>query len=165
MFRIFRPHLMVQNLHALTPERLAELTVDSLLLDFDGTLAPYRSPDLAAETVAWLEGMLAAGVRICLLSNGRGRRIREVAQRHRLPYVALAWKPLPFGCWRALRETGFSRRRTAIVGDQLFADVLAGALAGLTTILVEPIQPEREPWYTRFKRPLERLLLGPTRSR
>ena len=39
-----------------------------------------------------------------------------------------------------------------MVGDQLFADILAGRLAGLTTFLVEPIHPEEEPWFTRLKR-------------
>jgi len=48
--------------------------------------------------------------------------------------------------------------QTAIVGDQLFADVLAGRLAGLFTILVRPTSPS-EPLWTRVKRPLERRVL------
>jgi predicted HAD superfamily phosphohydrolase YqeG len=46
-----------------------------------------------------------------------------------------------------------------VVGDQLFADVMAARLAGLASILVRPIHPEEEPWFTRLKRPLERVLL------
>ena len=61
-------------------------------------------------------------------------------------------KPLPLGCRRAIREMGFEASRTAMVGDQLFADIVAGRLAGLTTILVDPIHPEEEPWFTRLKR-------------
>ncbi len=47
-----------------------------------------------------------------------------------------------------------------MVGDQLFADVVSGRLAGLACILVRPIHPEQEPWFTRMKRPLERFLLN-----
>ncbi len=59
-----------------------------------------------------------------------------------------------------MRRIGSDRRRTAIVGDQLFADIMAGRLAGLTCILVRPIHPEQERWFTRIKRPLERILLA-----
>ena len=49
-----------------------------------------------------------------------------------------------------------------MVGDQVFADILAGRLAGLKTILVDPIHPEEEPWFTRLKRPPERWVLRRT---
>jgi hypothetical protein len=39
-----------------------------------------------------------------------------------------------------------------------FADVLAGRLAGLFTILVTPLG-HHEPWFTRVKRPFERQVL------
>ena len=50
--------------------------------------------------------------------------------------------------------------RTAMVGDQVFADVMAGRLAGVFTILVRPIHPEDEPWFTRWKRPWENARFG-----
>jgi uncharacterized protein len=68
-------------------------------------------------------------------------------------------KPLPFRCRAIMRTLGFDRRRTALVGDQLFSDVMAARLAGVASILVRPIHPEEERWFTRLKRPLERALL------
>jgi putative phosphatase len=97
---------------------------------------------------------------LCLISNGRARRIRRLGEDLSLPVVCPALKPLPFGCHTALRRTGFDRRRTAIVGDQLFADIVAGRLARLACILVRPIDPEQEHWYTRIKRPLEQFFLA-----
>ena len=49
-----------------------------------------------------------------------------------------------------------------MVGDQLFADILAGNLARVRTILVRAIHPEEEPWFTRLKRGPERWILGKT---
>ena len=49
---------------------------------------------------------------------------------------------------------------TAIVGDQIFADVMAGRLAGIRAILVDPIHPEEEPWFTRLKCLPERAVLA-----
>ena len=96
---------------------------------------------------------------MCLLSNGRSRRIGRLAERLGLPFVSQACKPFPFGCQRAMRMLGLTGRQTAVIGDQLFADVMAARLAGLPSILVRPIHPEEEPWFTRMKRPLERVLL------
>jgi predicted HAD superfamily phosphohydrolase YqeG len=84
--------------------------------------------------------------------------LRPLADAMRVPFVAQAFKPLPFGCKDGVRKLRLNPRRTAIVGDQLFSDVLAGRLAGLYTILVRPTSAE-EPWFTRIKRPVERRLL------
>jgi predicted HAD superfamily phosphohydrolase YqeG len=54
---------------------------------------------------------------------------------------------------------GFDQKSTAMVGDQVFADILAGKFAGIFTILVTPIHPEEERWYTRIKRPVEKCVL------
>jgi HAD superfamily phosphatase (TIGR01668 family) len=159
MLRLFAPHLRVESVLELSVDRLRELQLDALLLDVDCTLKSYRAASVSAEVAAWLDGLQDAGIGLCLVSNGRGRRIRRFAHELGLPYVAKALKPLPFGCRAAIRKMGFAPRRTAMVGDQLFADVPAGRLAGLRSILVRPIRPQEEPWFTRWKRPVERFLL------
>jgi len=159
MLKLFTPDLRLESVAELSPERLRDLGLEALLLDIDCTLTRYRSEEVAPEVRAWLEGLRSAGIGLCLVSNGRGRRVREFAKRLNLPFVAGALKPLPFGCWSAVRRLGFARQRTAMVGDQVFADVMAARLARLTSILVRPIHPEDEPWFTRIKRPLERWVL------
>ncbi len=169
MLRLLTPHLHVWSVRELTPARLHDLGLAGLLLDVDCTLKDYYAPVLPVESVAWIQDLLAAGVRLCILSNGRGGRIGPLAEGVGVPFVSRALKPLPFGCRRALRALGLPAEQAAIVGDQIFADVLAGRLAGLRTILVRPTTLE-EPWFTRIKRPLERLVLrrigpGPTPAR
>ena len=114
------------------------------------TLPPKEVEPQAA---VWLAELHAAGIGVCLVSNGIGRRIEPLAASLGLPYVAQALKPLPWGCRLALRKMAFPPAKTAIVGDQIFADILAGRLAGLKTILVTPIHPEEEPWFTRLNAP------------
>ncbi len=159
MLRFLTPHVRVDDVCELTLERLGQLDLNTLLLDVDCTLKAYRDESVSAEVAAWLAELRSAGIGMCLVSNGRGPRIARLAQSLDLPYVATALKPFPFGCRAALRKLGADARRTAMVGDQLFADVIAGRLAGLTSILVCPIQPEQEPWFTRLKRRPERFLL------
>jgi uncharacterized protein len=159
MLRLLTPHLRVPRVEDLSLDRLRQLGLDSLLLDADCTLKRYRSDKVTPEVAAWLAGLRLAGIGMCLVSNGWGRRIGKFARELGLPYVARAIKPLPWGCWRAVSKMGFAPSRTAMVGDQVFADVLAGRLAGLMTILVDPIHPEEEPWLTQLKRGPERCVL------
>ena len=159
MFSIFIPHLHVAAVQELTLERLGAMGIDSLLLDADCTLKRYSSEHCVPAVAAWLAELKAGGTGLCLVSNGWSDRIKRFAGNVGLPFVARSLKPLPWGCRKALRKMGFDPSRTAMVGDQLFADVIAGRLAGVRTILVDPIHPEEEPWFTRLKRRPERYLL------
>ncbi len=159
MLRLLTPHLFVKSVLDLEPPSLSALGIEALLLDVDCTLKRYRYEEVSQEVRRWLDRLKEAEVGLCLVSNGRQGRIARLAESLHLPFVAMAFKPLPRGCRRAIRELGFRREGTAMVGDQLFADVMAGRLAGLTSILVCPLHPEDEPWPTRLKRPLERFLL------
>jgi len=159
MPRIFRPSHCVGSVTDLTLDRLRELDLDSLLLDVDCTLKRYRETGISEEVGRWLGMLRDAGIGLCLVSNGRGPRIERFAAVVGLPFIAKACKPFPHGLKRALRQHGFQRERTAMVGDQLLADIVAGNLAGLTTVFVRPIHPEEEQWFTRIKRPPERVLM------
>jgi HAD superfamily phosphatase (TIGR01668 family) len=158
LLRFVTPHLRLGSVLELRAADLRRLGLDGLLLDLDCTLKDHGAAALGAEVIAWAAALRAEGVGLCLLSNGRPAKVRAFAAVLGIPAVPRAFKPLPFGCRVALGRLGLDPRRVALVGDQLFADVLAGRLAGLFTVLVEPTSLE-EPWFTRLKRPLERLLL------
>ncbi len=166
MLRFVTPHLRLDSVLELDAGLVRSLGLSGLLLDVDCTLKDHGAEAFPAAVLAWAGRLRADGVRMCLLSNGRSGRIGALARTLGVPFVAKAYKPLPFGCRAALRALGLDAARAALVGDQLFADVLAGRLAGLTTVLVRPTSPE-EPWFTRLKRPLERRVLrwiGPPQS-
>lgn len=159
MFRYMTPDLRVESVQDLTAARLREIGIEAVLLDIDCTLKRYSETCFGPATIGWLEMLKAEGIGVCLVSNGRGCRVGSLAESHGIPLVCEALKPLPFGCRKAVRQMGFDPARTAMIGDQIFADVMAGRLAGLKTILVRPIQPEEEPWFTQLKRPFEKILL------
>jgi uncharacterized protein len=159
MWKLLTPDLRVESLLDLEPRRLAGLGVEALLLDLDCTLKSYRAPVVPPEIVACVGRLQAAGLRLAVASNGRARRVRPVAESLGMPFVCGACKPLPFRLRGIVRELKFDPSRTALVGDQVFADVVAARLAGLRSILVTPMAPDEEPWPTRLKRPLERMVL------
>ncbi|MGL6195099.1 MAG: YqeG family HAD IIIA-type phosphatase [Thermoguttaceae bacterium] len=157
MFNILFPKIKVQSVLDLTPQKLNELGIRSLLLDVDCTLKAYTATAIAPDIAEWLEVMKSNGVGLCLLSNGFARRIGPFAESLGVDFVAPAVKPFTKGVKRAIHKMNFVPQTTALVGDQIFADVLAANLSGITSILVEPIKPELEPFFARMKRPFEKL--------
>jgi hypothetical protein len=160
MFHLLTPHLRVESVLELTVDRLQGLGINGLLLDVDCTLKRYRETDVRPEVAQWLAALKAGGIGCCIVSNGRSNRIRHFADNLGLPFVAKALKPLPLGVRTAMAKMGFQPDHTAMVGDQVFADVLASRWAGIKSILVRPLHPEEEPWFTRIKRSPERLWLN-----
>ena len=75
-----------------------------------------------------------------------------------LEYVADAKKPLPFPLWRALKKMDIPPRQAAIIGDQIFTDILCGRLAGCTSILVEYMEEEGYGFYVTKRRWEKRVL-------
>lgn len=157
MFQIFRPHHRLESVTLLTAERLTQWNIRSLLLDVDSTLKKYGAAELAPEVAEWLNEMKRQNVGLCLVSNGGSRRIGAFAESIELPFVAPALKPFARGCLRAMKMMDFDPKTTAMVGDQIFADVAAARLTGIQSILIRPIMPELEPFWTRIKRPFEKL--------
>lgn len=138
---------------------LAADEVDTLLIDLDNTLLPRDGSAIPDEIRVWAAGLDAAGFRACLVSNNWHRRVSEVADDLGFGLVSKAVKPLPFAFMLALKRTGSSRSRAAVIGDQLFTDILGGKLMGMRTILIEPLCSADLP-HTLFLRRIERVLLA-----
>lgn len=155
---VLSPDLRVESVLDLTSERVRMLGLNSLILDIDNTLKPHAALKIDPRIQFWVAALRKNSIRLSLLSNGREHRVKILAQQLGVPFVAEAMKPFPTRCRNLLKMHEFDPARTAIVGDQLFADVLAGRLAGVFTILVRPMDLS-EPWFTRVKRPVERFFL------
>lgn len=153
----FLPNYKVNIVNELTPGVLQQLDIKYILLDVDCTLKRYDADVLDDWVLEWLHSLKLADIQVCLLSNGKKKRIGKIAEQSQLPYEAMALKPLPNSCWRVLKRNQWNKKHAAMVGDQLFADIAAGNFAGIRTIHVTPFHPETEPVFTRIKRPLERL--------
>jgi uncharacterized protein len=158
LVELLRPHLRVQKVFDLDAAVFHRYGLNAALLDIDNTLAPCYAKDYR-QAELWVEQICAAGFHVALLSNAHTHRVARIAGLLKVPFRARALKPMPFGCKDIVRSLGLDSNRTCLVGDQVFADVLAGRLAGLFTILVNPIGDD-EPWFTRIKRPFERGLLA-----
>lgn len=152
---LLQPHHTFLCYRHLTPAFLRELGIDTLLLDIDNTLAPYEQPEPDEYIRAWLEDLHAAGIKTAFLSNNHGERVELFGKTLGVPVQYDSHKPLPFRAKKILRWMGADHRHAALMGDQIFTDVLCARLAGICAILVPPIKDKADR-FTRFKRFMER---------
>ena len=154
---LLKPHLKLKRITDIEARHLEMLGVDCLLLDIDNTVSTDHGTERVAGLTEWIEKMKNAGIKLYILSNARGSRVLPFANRIGLPFIALALKPLPFGYLRGVKRSGGRRKATAIVGDQIFTDVLGGRLSGVKTILLTPILPENKLSF-KIRRKLEKVV-------
>lgn len=154
---LLKPNIKLDKITDITPEILKKYSLNSLILDVDNTLSTHHGHKLTDGLEDWLELMKENGIKLMVLSNSKETRVKPFAEKIGLPFISLGLKPLPFGYIRALKALGSSRKNTAIVGDQIFTDVLGGNAVGVKTLLLTPILLESTAGF-RFKRKLERVV-------
>ena len=123
-----------------------------MLADLDNTLAPYGVPLPDERLKGWRDDLAAHGVTLFILSNNRHEsRPHLFAEGLDAPYIGHAGKPKTPAFFKAMERVGATREQTAIVGDQIFTDILGGNRAGVSAILVEPIRLAGNPGrYLRY---------------
>lgn len=162
---LFFPTLYRRHITDVTAEDLHRLGAKALLLDVDNTLTTHDAPDLTDGVKAWLTQMGESGFSLIIVSNNRAERVAPFAEKIGLSYCAHVRKPLPFGFRAAAKQVGVCRKECVVIGDQLFTDMLGANLAGIPSILLEPIQPETQQKFIVFKRKIEKPMLNSRRQR
>ncbi len=155
---MFKPDIKLEKITDITIDILKKYNISSLILDVDNTLSTHHGQVLTVGLSAWLFKMRSKGIKMTVLSNSTSKRLEPFAKKIGLDYISLGLKPLPFGYLRALKKLGSKRKNTAIVGDQIFTDVLGGNVVGVKTILLTPIEPETSLRF-RMKRRVEAFLI------
>lgn len=134
---------------------LKENNIHGLIFDLDNTIIPWDSPIVNPEIEEWLKSLINHGFKICLVSNNMELRVRTVASRFNIPFVSRAYKPAKSGFRQAADIMSLSHSEVAVIGDQLFTDILGGNRLGMFTIWVKPLST-REFLGTKITRQLEK---------
>ncbi|AFQ43013.1 YqeG family HAD IIIA-type phosphatase [Desulfosporosinus meridiei] len=159
MLEYFQPTHQANSLDLIPVEQLSRDGIRGLIIDLDNTMTPWNNLEVAPKVETWFKEVKAAGIRACVVSNNSKRqRVAVVADQLGIPFVFGATKPRrkAFRAGMKLLETG--QKDTAVIGDQLFTDILGGNRLGLYTILVTPIN-DREFIGTRIMRRIEKVLV------
>lgn len=163
MRRLLTPTLRSERLWTVSLAALRARNLRALLVDVDNTIIPTGGHEPNTDALDWLARAHSGGFALCLLSNARPPRVAALAERVGAAWVSkgpwwMPGKPLGWIFRRGLARLGAPQGTVAVIGDQVFTDVLGGNALGLTTILVRPLSA-REFIGTRVTRLMERLVL------
>ena len=154
---IFKPEFWLRNVLSIDESFLRDNDIEALILDLDNTLSMHGNPMEEEGITDWLMEMKALGVKMMVVSNNTNKRVAPLAQKLGLDFIANGAKPLTFGINKALKSLGSEKPKTAVVGDQIFTDIMGGNFAGTRTILVEPFHLEKNILF-KIKRKAESLV-------
>lgn len=151
---ILYPNAYFKKIEEITIQFLKKQNIKLLILDVDNTLIDYHQ-NLSEEIKQWLKNLRGQGMKLYLLSNSNKKeKVKKIADEFGIPYRIFAKKPLKSGFLKVQKQMKEKTENIAVIGDQIFTDVIGGNRCGFFTILVEPIH-EKDYWFTAWKRPIE----------
>lgn len=158
------PNLYIDKIENITIEQLIKNKIKLLILDVDNTLIDYYK-NLSEDVINWAKEIRGQGIKLYILSNTNNKeKVKNVANKLDIPYKYFAMKPFKKGFLKIQKELNIKPENIAVVGDQIFTDILGGNRARMFTILVEPIN-NKDYWYTAWKRPIENRVKNKVKNR
>lgn len=154
---LFKPTIWVENVLKIDKLLLYKMQVKGLILDLDNTLSMHGSPAAEMGVTEWLDEMRQLGVKMMIVSNNTRERVTPLANELGLDFISFGCKPLHLGIRKGVKRLGLPKSQVAIVGDQIFTDVMGGNVYGIKSILVEPFYLEEHPGF-KFKRKIESIV-------
>lgn len=159
MYSLVCPRLIVKSLYDIDIDQLRKLGVRGFIFDLDNTIIPWDSETIQPDVISWLQGLLKSGFKLCLVSNNWNKRVQKIANDLGIPFVSRAYKPAKTGFRRAADLMNLPPQAVAVIGDQLFTDILGGNRNGMYTIMVAPLT-SREFIGTKITRKIEKITIS-----
>ncbi len=135
----FTPWVIAESVVDLHPDFFRKMGIRLVMLDFDNTVVPYTTDVPTKEVEQWLSQMQASEVKICVVSNSHNLRVKNFCQMREIPCITGAKKPFAKGISECLRKFNISPKECALVGDQIYTDVLGANCTGVHSVLVRSI--------------------------
>lgn len=153
----FVPDMYQKSIYHIDYEKLAENGIKCLLFDLDNTCVPYKDKEPNRKLIDLIEMLKDMDFKVIIFSNATKRRIKPFKDKLNVDSLARAGKPNKKGFVKIMKLFKYDLSEVAIIGDQLYKDIVGGNKVGIKTILVNPMSKDDMIFTTLIFRPLERL--------
>lgn len=151
-FKGYMPDYIFEKTTNISLEFLKENNFEYLFLDVDNTLARHGSMEPAEGVIQWLDVMRENNIKLIITSNNFAKRVEPFANIINLDFVSFSAKPTPYGFLKAASKIKADLKKTLVVGDQCFTDVLGAHIIGMKVAMVLPVFDEKGWGYEIKKR-------------
>jgi len=160
LFEILRPKVYVDSIYNIDLKKLKEVkNIKGIIVDLDNTLIAWGQKEVSQKNIDWVNEAKKLGLKICIVSNTNSKRVAEFAKIFNIPYHSKYFKPFSIAFNNGLKILDTKKSETAVIGDQIFTDILGGNRLKLLTILVTPIV-KRDSIGTFLHRNLEKIIIS-----
>ncbi len=156
---MFYPSEIFNRAYDITYEYLKSKGIKALILDVDNTLTGHGSQELPTEIANWLNEMQDAGIAMMIVSNNFNKRVKPFANAIGLDYCAFSCKPSPVGLSKARKKLNVQKNEIALVGDQIFTDVMGANIYGIPSLMVLPMYKDTK-FTINLKRNMEKPIIN-----
>lgn len=164
VFKKLVPDYYLSSIYDLDLDILHAKGIRGIITDLDNTLVSWDDPLPNPGLLDWLKKIQDKGFSVYIVSNNSQERVRKFADAFGVPAISKAVKPRRRAFRVACEAMGVTVDETAVIGDQIFTDVLGGNRLGVYTILVVPVG-DKEFFGTKIMRKLEGLVLRRLKAR
>ncbi len=155
------PKYRFKSVLDITVEDLHKMGAKAVALDIDNTICNDGKENCIEGLEDWLKMVQDAGFKIMIISNAVGKRPKRVAEKLGLMHLSFARKPKADKLLKGAELMGVKISEMAMVGDQIFADVLAANRCGAIAVLVDALKGEtRFPLFYANRRRKEKPILA-----
>lgn len=158
------PDMYQQSIYTIDYKKLANRGIKCILFDLDNTLVPSNVRDINPKLKELIDDLKELGFKVIIFSNSHGRRVKVFKEKLDVDAYWLVFKPRAKKFNLVLDSNKYKQTEVAIIGDQLFTDIVGGNRVGITTILINPMS-KRECVFTKFNRMKEYLIMKRLRNK
>jgi uncharacterized protein len=155
------PTLILPCVTDITTDWLRAHQIKGLLFDLDNTLIRPKTAVIDPPIEAWLKMIQAEGFLCAVVSNNKKHAyLKTCEDLLRFPVYGFARKPSTAVFKQALATLALKPEHAVVIGDRPLTDIWGGIRLKSKTILVDPLNKDREPWGIQRLRQLERCSIG-----
>ncbi len=138
----FVPDVYQKSIYYINYDKLLDDGIKCLLFDLDNTCVPYTEKEPNEKLAQLFEDLKDMGFKLIIFSNATRKRIAPFKKKLNVDCLARAHKPSKKNFLKIIKLFNYDLSEVAIVGDQLYKDILGGNKAGIMTILVNPMSKD-----------------------
>lgn len=142
--KLLKPDINIDKITNLKVNLLKKQGIKGLLIDIDSTVMG-KNYELIENIRGWIKKMKKNNIEVIFVSNTHSKLKKKIMkEKLKSEVIIRAYKPFSRGFKKAMRKLNLTSKEVAVIGDQLFTDVLGGNILSCYTIMVSPLKPEEE---------------------
>ncbi|MBE7052366.1 MAG: YqeG family HAD IIIA-type phosphatase [Ruminococcaceae bacterium] len=159
MIKKLLPDYTVKNVALLDESFYKAHGISAVIFDIDNTLVAHTEPTPPQNVLDYFELLEKWDIKYAIVSNNNHERVHSFCKELGVPYYGKALKPRKKYLKKTMQQLDAVAKETALVGDQLFTDMLGANRMGFLSVLVTAVG-EDETSFVSFKRKFEKKILA-----